>query len=114
MAAAAADLAREHPEWPRFRLGVNSGPVLAGVVGARRGHRKHGVVGDTVNVAARLGSHAPPGKVIVGGETARRIGDGAVLERLAALRVKGKQAPVDAYVLHSLGDAGDAPVGPPP
>jgi adenylate cyclase len=106
--AAAADLAREHPDWPRFRLGLNTGPVLAGIVGARRGHRKHGVIGDTVNVAARLETHAPPGKVVIGGETARRIADGAVLERLPALRVKGKQAPVDAYLLHSL-EAGDAP-----
>jgi adenylate cyclase len=100
--AEAAEIARAHPDWPRFRLGLNSGPVLAGVVGARRGHRKHGVVGDTVNLAARLETHAPPGKVVVGGETARRIGGGAVLEQLPEMRVKGKQAPVEAYVLHAL------------
>ena len=108
--AAAADVAGKHPDWPRFRLGVNSGPVHAGVVGARRGHRKHGVVGDTVNLAARLETYAPPGKVVVGGETARRLAGGARLEPLPALRVKGKQAPVDAYVLHAL-DGADEPPG---
>ncbi len=103
----AETVAANHPEWPRFRVGVNTGEAVAGLVGAERGHRKHGVVGDTVNVAARLETHAPPGKVVIGGETARRIADGAVLERLPALRVKGKQAPVDAYLLHSLQETGE-------
>ena len=50
---AAAEIAAGHPDWPRFRVGVNSGEVLAGVVGDR-GHRIHGVFGDTVNLGARL------------------------------------------------------------
>jgi adenylate cyclase len=100
---AAADVAREHPDWPRFRAGVNSGEVLAGVVGGSRGHRKHGVVGDTVNLAARLQAEAPVGKVVLGAETARRLPPGAVVERLPELRVKGKADPVEAYVLRALG-----------
>jgi adenylate cyclase len=99
---AAEEVAREHPDWPRFRVGVNSGEVLAGVVGGRRGHRKHGVVGDTVNLAARLQSEAPVGKVVLGAETVRRLPPGAVVERLPELRVKGKAEPVEAYVLRSL------------
>jgi adenylate cyclase len=99
---AAEEVAREHPDWPRFRAGVNSGEVLAGVVGGRRGHRKHGVVGDTVNLAARLQSEAPVGEVVLGAETVRRLPPGAVVERLPDLRVKGKAEPVEAYVLRSL------------
>ena len=99
---AAAEVASEHPEWPRFRAGVNSGEVLAGLVGGSTGHRKHAVVGDTVNLAARLEASAPVGKVVVGAETAGALPPGAVLERLPALEVKGKEQPVDAYVLHSL------------
>jgi adenylate cyclase len=103
---AADDVARIHPDWPRFRAGVNSGEVLAGVVGGSRGHRKHGVVGDTVNLASRLQSEAPVGKVVLGAETVRRLPPGAVVERLPELRVKGRTEPVEAYVLRSLRGAG--------
>jgi class 3 adenylate cyclase len=99
---AAAEIAAEHPEWPRFRVGVNTGEVHAGVVGGPSGHRKHGVVGDTVNLAARLESSAPVDGIVVGAETFRRLPDGTVAERLAELRVKGKSEPVDAYVLRTL------------
>jgi adenylate cyclase len=100
--AEAAEIAAAHPEWPRFRAGVNSGEVLAGIVGGSSGHRKHGVVGDTVNLAARLEAAAPVGKVVVGAETAAALPPGAVLERLPPLQVKGKEEPVEAYLLRSL------------
>jgi adenylate cyclase len=103
---AADEVAARHPDWPRFRAGVNSGEVLAGIVGSSRGHRKHGVVGDTVNLAARLQSEAPVGKVVLGAETVRRLPAGAVVERLPELRVKGKAEPVEAYVLRSIRGAG--------
>jgi class 3 adenylate cyclase len=101
--SAAAEIAAGHPDWPRFRAGVNSGEVLAGLVGGASGHRKHGVVGDTVNLAARLESEAPVGGVVVGAATAAGLPPGAVLERLAPLQVKGKVEPVEAYLLRSLG-----------
>jgi class 3 adenylate cyclase len=100
--AAAGEVAAAHTDWPRFRVGVNSGEVIAGVVGGPRGHRKHGVVGDTVNLAARLQSEAPVDCVLIGAQTAAALPPGAVLERLPALRVKGKQEPVEAFLLHRL------------
>ncbi|HEY4620411.1 MAG TPA: adenylate/guanylate cyclase domain-containing protein [Gaiellaceae bacterium] len=99
---AAARIARDHDDWPRFRVGVNSGEVLAGVVGGARGHRKHGVVGDVVNVAARLQAEAPVGSVLIGEETFRRLGRRASVEPLPPRRVKGKSEPIAAYVLHSV------------
>jgi adenylate cyclase len=95
-------IAEQHPEWPRFRVGVNSGEVLAGVVGAGTGHRKHGLVGDTVNLGARLESEAPAGEVVVGAGTYERLPPGAVVERLPPLELKGKREPVEAYLLHGL------------
>ena len=100
--AEATEIAERHPDWPRFRTGLNSGEVLAGLVGGASGHRKHGVVGDTVNLAARLESVAPVGGVVIGAETAAALPPGAVIERLPPLEVKGKDEPVEAYVLHGL------------
>jgi class 3 adenylate cyclase len=94
------------PEWPRFRVGVNSGTAVAAVVGGERGHRKHGVVGDAVNVAARLEQAAEPSAVVIGGTTYDRLPSGAVAERLPPLNVKGKAEPLEAYQLHGLGTVG--------
>jgi adenylate cyclase len=90
-----------HPEWPRFRCGVNTGPVLAGVVG-ERGHRVHGVFGDTVNLGARLESNAPVGGVLIGGLTRAALPDGAEAEAVEDLHVKGKADAVAAFVLRSV------------
>jgi class 3 adenylate cyclase len=91
----------EHPEWPRFRVGINTGPVLAGVVGDK-GHRIHGVFGDTVNLGARLEGQAPPGGVVIGAATLAGLPEGTAVEALPELHVKGKSQPVAAFVLHGL------------
>ena len=90
-----------HPDWPQFRVGLNSGPVLAGIVGDR-GHRIHGVFGDTVNLGARLQGHAPPGGVVIGAATLDRLPEGASVEALPEFTVKGKARPVAAFVLHDI------------
>jgi class 3 adenylate cyclase len=106
-AAAALDLQRttagvaeEHPDWPRFRVGVNTGEVSVSLLGAGGG-RTHTVVGDTVNVASRLEARAPVGGVAIGAETLARLPD-AVTEPLGALELKGKAEPVEAHVLLGL------------
>jgi class 3 adenylate cyclase len=96
-----AALAAQHPDWPRFRVGVNTGEALVGVVGAREG-RSYTVIGDTVNVASRLQSAAPVGAVAVGAATLRHL-TGARVQSLGALDLRGKSEPVDAYVLEALG-----------
>ena len=101
----AQKIAEGHGAWPRFRVGVNSGEVLAGVVGAATGHRKHGIVGDVVNLAARLQGEAPVGGVVIGESTFRQLEGRAVAEALPPRRVKGKEEPVAAYVLHEIGRA---------
>jgi adenylate cyclase len=98
---AAAEMASEAPGWPRFRVGVNSGMVAAGVLGDR-GHRKHDVIGDTVNLAARLEAQAPVGEVVIGEGTSSRLPDGVLLEPLPELHLKGKSEPVSAYILRDL------------
>ena len=83
------------------RVGVNTGPVVFSEE-VENGHDRYNALGETVNVAARLQELAQPGGVVVGAETARRLPDGTELERLPDLAIKGKEAPVEAYVLRRL------------
>jgi adenylate cyclase len=98
---AAAEIAAGHPDWPPFRVGVNTGAVIAGVVGDR-GHRIHGVFGDAVNLGARLEGQAPPGGVCIGAATYAYLLPDAVVDRMPDLHLKGKADPVVAYILHEL------------
>jgi adenylate cyclase len=94
-------IVERHPEWPRFRVGVNSGEVMVGLVGAE-GRRSFTVIGDSVNLASRLEGKAQAGKVMIGAETYRALPDGTLVEPLGGIQVKGKEAPVEAYVVVEL------------
>ena len=95
---AAGTVARAHPEWPRFRVGVNSGPAVVGNVGSVE-QRSFTAIGDTTNLAARLQTVAQPGEVVIGRRTREDLGKGAVVRELDPLAVKGKTDLVAAYVL---------------
>jgi class 3 adenylate cyclase/predicted ATPase len=87
-----------------LRVGVNTGEVLAGAVG-----EAYTVIGDTVNVAARLQSAARPGSVTVGERTMRASAGAVRYEELKPLELKGKSEPVPAWeavaliATHALG-----------
>jgi class 3 adenylate cyclase len=87
--------------WPRFRVGINTGPALIGNVGSAE-MRNFTAVGDTTNVAARLEALAEPGQVVIGSRTRSQIGDAATVTALGTVPVKGREQPVDAFVLHAL------------
>jgi adenylate cyclase len=100
--AAVAELLAEHPAWPRMRVGVNTGQAYVGLLGADHGHRTHGVIGDAVNLAARLETVARPGQVVIGAETAHRLPAGTVADRLPDQELKGKADPIEAHLLADL------------
>ena len=102
MQRATAATARRHPDWPRFRAGVNTGPALVGNVGAA-GQKSFSAIGDTVNVAARLQTAADPGQVVLGAGTVSELDEQAVVESLGPLDLKGRSDPVDAFLLVRLG-----------
>ena len=83
---------------PEVRIGVNTGPVVAGDAAA--GERL--VTGDAVNVAARLEQTAWPGAVVIGALTHSLLGPEADTIRLEPLTLKGKSEPVPAWRLNGL------------
>jgi adenylate cyclase len=93
-------------EWPRFRVGVNSGEAHLGLVQAP-GARTYTPTGDVVNTGARLEQQARAGEVVVSGRTREALGDEAVVDDLGELPVKGKERPVQAFVLRALTAPGD-------
>jgi adenylate cyclase len=100
-------IAAQHPTWPRFRIGVNTGPAVIGNVGGGD-QRSFAAIGDTTNVAARLQSAALPGQVLASATTIARL-EGAVDVRPAGTRsLKGKGDEVDVFELvrTSVGDPG--------
>jgi class 3 adenylate cyclase/ribosomal protein L40E len=75
-----------------LRVGVNTGEVVAGAVGDG-----YTVIGDTVNVAARLQTAAQPGSVTVGERTFRATREAIEYTLLEPLTLKGKAEPVPAW-----------------
>ncbi len=80
----------------RLRIGINSGPVIAGVIGRRT--FQYDMWSDTVNTAARMESHGVPGRVQVTSDTHRRAAEQFAWEPRGAIEVKGK-GPVETWLV---------------
>jgi adenylate cyclase len=82
-----ARLSREEGLELSLRIGIASGPVLAGVIGAKR--LAYDVWGDTVNLASRLEGLSTPGRILVSGATRDRLEAAFELERCGPVTIKG-------------------------
>jgi class 3 adenylate cyclase/tetratricopeptide (TPR) repeat protein len=80
-----------------LRIGINTGLAVAGAVGDRES--EFGVLGDAVNVAARLEQAAEPGEVLVGDATYRLAPGLFAYEPHPPVAAKGKTAPLVAWRL---------------
>ncbi len=86
-----------HPERHfDVRCAVNTGPVVAGNVGAKA-HIKYTVLGDTVNVCARLSKLPPINSIVVGEKTYERVKGAYTTRDLGEVALKGKEKPQHAY-----------------
>lgn len=83
-----AEFNRETGHNLRLRIGVNSGPVIAGVIGKLR--FLYDLWGDSVNTASRMESHGIPDEIHVTEETRRLLMDSHIFEDRGEIDVKGK------------------------
>ena len=79
-------------------IGINAGDAVAGSVGTEA-RMEYTVVGDSVNLAARLESAAKPGQILIAGATYARVRDAVQARALGPMKVKGKEEEIDVYAV---------------
>jgi class 3 adenylate cyclase/tetratricopeptide (TPR) repeat protein len=89
------------PRRLQVRIGVNRGAIFAGDVGPRY-RRTYTVMGDTVNLAARLMARAEPGEILATAGVLERSRTQFETTALQPFYVKGKAKPVDAFALGAV------------
>jgi urea transport system substrate-binding protein len=72
----------------RLRIGINTGPVVAGVIG--RDRFIYDLWGDTVNVASRMESHGIADRILVTRAVKESVGDAYRFEERPPIEIKGK------------------------
>ena len=86
------------------RIGINSGEVVAGAIGAG-GEGEYTAIGHTVGLAQRMEALAEPGKAYLTESTATLAAGFLELEALGSFEIKGASQPVDVFELAGVGAA---------
>lgn len=84
----------------QLRIGIHSGPLVAGVIGSKK--YVYDLWGDTVNIASRMESTGIPGEIQVSGSTHRLLMEQFSFESRGLIAVKGK-GEIETFLLKELG-----------
>jgi class 3 adenylate cyclase/tetratricopeptide (TPR) repeat protein len=86
-----------------FRAGITTGFVYCGEIGSDT-RRTYTVIGDSVNLAARLMQAARPGQLLADEATSQRVSQTTIQDRLDPITVKGKARPIGVWAVHAVRD----------
>ncbi len=81
------------------QIGINVGAAFAAEIGEPRGRREYNVLGDTVNIAARLMNRAEPNQILLTGSAYERVKNKYDFEFLGDISLKGKAVLTPIYAL---------------
>lgn len=87
MLALAAKIRAEMQLGLELRIGIHTGPLVAGVIGKRK--FSYDVWGDTVNTAARLADASKPGRILISAAATAALGPGWRVEQCGSIALKG-------------------------
>ena len=84
----------------QLRVGIHSGPVIAGVIGTRK--FAYDLWGDTVNIASRMESHGLPGRIQVSEVVYEKLRDNFQFEERGIINVKGRGTMTTYWLISAL------------
>jgi class 3 adenylate cyclase len=82
-------------------IGVNSGEAIVGNIGSAR-RMEYTVIGDCVNVAARLQERAQAGQILLGEAAYAQLADVVVGRQFSQIELRGRERPLAVYELVQL------------
>ncbi|MFC2048665.1 CHASE2 domain-containing protein [Elusimicrobiota bacterium] len=82
-------------------IGVNTGDAVVGNMGSSE-FADYTIIGDNVNLAARLEQNAHSGQLILSASTYEEVKDFVIVEKMRPMRVKGKEKPLEVYEVKGL------------
>jgi tetratricopeptide (TPR) repeat protein len=91
-----AEMASDYGLDFNVRVGINTGPVVVGEIGAGQA-LEYTAMGDAINLAHRMEATAAPGTIQIAEHTYRQVAPLFEVEPLGEMAVKGKEAPVATY-----------------